>query len=179
MHQTGILLYTDVFGYMLMIVIVIFMAAALMHFGSPAVQKSIYFKRSRGLGLHYREIYNHMEFIYYNNKGQLIRIPLNDAIPETFYTIAQPYKKHYDYDQIFTWATDGKSIYFNDRIIPAEIESFAIIGNGYSKDRKHVFYRDKRVKNADMPSFKVEHPPGNYDAKDKNYKYLYGKMAEA
>ncbi len=176
MHQTIVLLYTDIFGYMIMIVVVIFMAAALMHFGSPAVQRSIYFKRSRGLGVHYREIYNHMEFIYNNNKGQLVRIPLNDAIPETFYIIAQPYKKHDDYDKIFTWATDGTKIYFNDKILPAEIESFSIIGNGYSKDRKHVYYRDKPVKHADMPSFKVVFPPGSYDATDKNHKYLYGKI---
>lgn len=45
--------------------------------------------------------------------------------------------------------------------------------NGYYKDEKNVYYKNKIIKNADLETFRIF---GSDYAKDINHVYLYGKI---
>ncbi len=67
----------------------------------------------------------------------------------------------------FGYAHDDVRVYFRAKPIPlAEIESFQVINEDYSKDRAHVFLGEKLMIEADPESFQII---DHYYTRDKNH----------
>ncbi|MBN1184395.1 MAG: DKNYY domain-containing protein [Bacteroidales bacterium] len=72
-----------------------------------------------------------------------------------------------------TFIKDKSHVYYRDKEIKnAETNSFRVIYGNYAKDKKNVYYQNKVIKNADPESFKVLDM--EY-AMDTNCFYSYGK----
>lgn len=71
----------------------------------------------------------------------------------------------------------GQVIYY-DGTVRKDIDggSFEIIDHSYSKDVKYVYYKHRRIPNADPESFKPME--GSYKYEDKNGTYHEGKLQE-
>ena len=78
--------------------------------------------------------------------------------------------------QEFYFARDSRSVYFkNKKLNNADPASFKVMGLGYALDNNVVYYRDTVVIGADSKTFEVyAHGYGETDAKDGQYEYLEG-----
>lgn len=78
------------------------------------------------------------------------------------------------------YSKDKKHIFWKDKFIEnANHASFQVLALGYSRDSHRVYFENRPVKNADPSSFTVStHPYGDYDAEDRFNKYAKGVKIE-
>ncbi|MFD0942056.1 DKNYY domain-containing protein [Pedobacter boryungensis] len=85
--------------------------------------------------------------------------------------------EHYAKDDSSVWYVErdytDQSVYIS-RLNIADPGSFAVQALGYSKDEKHIFYRDSLMRRADVKSFQPVEGKA-YDAQDSRNDYLEGK----
>lgn len=76
------------------------------------------------------------------------------------------------------YAKDRNGIYVNDKHFAiADLKTFKILNEKYTLDKNGVYFKMKKVKNADPASFIVfPHFMGDADAEDKNNRYGEGKV---
>jgi len=75
------------------------------------------------------------------------------------------------------YGTDGKNVYYGGVIIRgADIHSFEILDRFYSKDKNTAFFKDQKMKDVDVKSFRAINDVNFFGgAADKNQLYRMGK----
>lgn len=96
---------------------------------------------------------------------------IEGADPDTFEILKHDYSK------------DKNNVYYQGKKIKdADSATFEVLNSiycqdSYSKDKSNVYYEGKKIKDADPVTFELSNKLNvNYDAKDKNHKYRYGKI---
>lgn len=131
--------------------------------------------------------YDEESVFYYSKK-------LDGASSDTFKFLELGYSK--DADSVFYILDNNRNWYITN----ADVESFVVLGyaklliecsevnpdtkspclsNGvypYAKDKAHVYYDGRNIKNADSSTFILTIGSTEYDAQDKNYKYKDGHI---
>lgn len=76
----------------------------------------------------------------------------------------------------FNYTRDKAHVFWKDKTFgEIDIAAFKVVGLGYATDGKHIYYHTGIVKNADPSTFKTyEHAYGDADAEDAKNKYHEG-----
>jgi hypothetical protein len=79
---------------------------------------------------------------------------------------------------------DANNVYYNfQKLEDSDPSSFIYLSasygySGYSKDFASVFYEGEKIETADAATFQIIEDSDEYDAQDKNHKYLHGEVVE-
>ena len=75
------------------------------------------------------------------------------------------------------YTKDKDHIFWKDKMISkADVAAFKVLGLGYATDGKQIYFEAAIVKDANPATFKIDqYGFGDTDAEDGNYKYLKGK----
>lgn len=112
---------------------------------------------------------NHVYYFIYNSDGTTMRI-LQGADPSTFRHVKSDIGKDKNHVYKDACLVEGASPDGKIKIYPAEYSNAP-----YFTDGNKVFHNCKEIPDADVMSFKTILHEANFDAEDKNRKYLQGK----
>ena len=97
-----------------------------------------------------------------------------NADPASFTALSNPF-----------YAKDKQRVYYKGQFINwAQPDSFVPLGANYAKDASRVYHSNPGsaltdvVSGADLATFSIVQGNPNFDAEDKNYKYLNGRMVQ-
>lgn len=112
----------------------------------------------------------------YTKDKEQVYFQLN-IIKEADIKTFQLYAENQEFTGEGAYARDSKHVYYkNHEIASADMNSFFILNENYSKDRNHVYFHEKILKDGDVKTFEVfPHDMGDADAKDKGHHYHLGK----
>lgn len=78
------------------------------------------------------------------------------------------------------YGRDSTSVYYmSQKLEGADPNTIEVIQYGpYAKDKNAIFYNAQKIENADTETFTIIENSDEYDAQDKNHKYLRGEIVE-
>ena len=124
-------------------------------------------------------------YYYHDNNSMYIGFEaLAGRDPKKFQAVGEGESNNALLEGKIYYAKDEKFLYVHslshtngDEIIKnANLKSFQILSDGYSKDKKNVYYFGETMEYADPKTFKIAHDKDKYDSKDRLFYYKYGKL---
>lgn len=129
--------------------------------------KGVDVKTFKVLGNYYFKDKNNVYYYhYYYDDDDVSNYIIKGSDPKTFKVLTDIYSRD-----------KNNAYYYNKEIKGSDPNTFKILEiNDYSKDKSNVYYKGEKIEGADSATFELTGINVSHEAKDKNHKYLLGKI---